>query len=301
MQNTFLEQWYGVELDEICKAKEQTSPLQIYKKALFARNEMCLIMQSKEGLYLEELFLEQVHKTKGFLQMFYPNLHPVSLMAGYRFLLENGYLSEQHQFTFRTKNYKEVPLLGASISTGNGCCRNISDFLGTLFTQSFIKSMPVYIKMSPNIISPLSLEEFQEVEEIEPSHFEEKLQNSKLVSYIAPILQVNHVIVEASYCKQNYFFDATSRTIFYETEKGVISPLGKEEQSLFYFQDLEAKPFPYLPQFYKESTKELYQEAYQCCQRHKDDCESFYQENKTLWQEESRTVSEIYQKTKKRW
>ena len=60
------------------------------------------------------------------------------------YLIENGYLSDNHSFESKVSDFEVLGKLGMSVIWGSGCCRNISEMHKEVFERLDLKIIPFY-------------------------------------------------------------------------------------------------------------------------------------------------------------
>ncbi len=247
---------------------------------------------SSEFLDIKERYTELTNN----LAMFFKEIgivEPLAVCFSCNGMIDNGFLSFDHQFHLN----KDVPIFlsenGNLIPTGSGCCRNIASLLDDVLKKM---NIPTCIAATRN----KCLEHFN------VSEGKYELFGRTLYNHVVNYIQNDTV---------PFFYDATKNQLLIQISSDYIKTLirwgddvlTKQERLRFgYMPCFNPKGENLLPRICSPITEEKIENLIDIIQsvesfwnHHIDYAEEFYQNNKNLYAEITKTADRVAQKQKK--
>lgn len=280
---------------------------------------------TKDFLETEEyynLFINNYNK----LNKLFSLDNPVEMHTMYHYLLNKGYLSKDHEFTFTAKEARDMKLSGANIMTGKGVCRHITSLFTDILTAQGVKAHSVCVYLSnlsieiKKIDQPKYTEE--ELKKMVLNKVKDEEQRKKLLFVIDLLINKynynieidisegknnifirtigNHTITYAFKDSFSYYLDPTNDEI-YRMKNNKSLELEHDDISIpitILFNDHKPKEVKEIKDFIRNNyqsipidiEEEMIKRVKKLCMENEDIFEQFYKENRELYQDISDKV-----------
>lgn len=260
----------------------------------FYPNVQHFFLQSKEFQELEEDYLYLLHD----ILLLGNNYHLeniTELFSIFSYLLQNGYLSLNHEFLF-SKNVKEEILyfFPLSIIDGKASCRHIAPFLTDLL------KMKGYCAFNSSILlnDQFNLYSFNDELKEEDNFYEENDMNNLEIEF-------NHIITFVTNENSSVFLDPTNHTIYFIDKNLNVFPIYSKEKidnigfDKYFNQNSDIANVSKLIKPTKQNLKQIlkeYKKTLNVCHHSKETLEKFYLEHIALYEQIIQKKKVLYKK-----
>ena len=213
----------------------------------------------KSYSYIIEEYNKKINTVFGFK-------HPVNISETFVFAYRNGYLSKRHKFRYSSdvnELFENIDCFGATVFTGNGCCRHMAPLLNDVFKDLGFDSTNLLIGLNTKITNS---------------------DNKEVWKYDRNNVRTNHAIVGVLYGDEAYYIDPTNE-IFYDIDnitgrlidlnktcEGTIDS-GECDETLIKNKLISHKVACF------DTIKSISNETIKTCKNNEDIFEQFYREN----------------------
>lgn len=168
--------------------------------------------------------------------------HPIQVSQAFIYAYKNGYLSKDMEYHYNADNrtlIENIKLAGATVVTGNGCCRHLSRLLSDIMNEAGFDSVPLSTRcnhatdtiningreLSRGEFAISLLMPYLEKENVENLDFNEilspfcdpEIKFEKKWEYDRNKVPINHSITGVLYDGRSYYIDPTNYS-YYEKD-----------------------------------------------------------------------------------